>query len=88
MARGMNEFTSAVYSRNFAKCFRSSVLSHNPKRDATAERNAAPKRKPRVDVYPTIRVDGFRARAASRQADALSGRYGGWVLRVFRHGRR
>src|SRR6266436_1604053 len=42
MAVGMNELTSAVYRMKFAKCFRSNVLSHNPKRAAAAERNAVP----------------------------------------------
>src|SRR5580693_3144365 len=40
-AAGRKEFTSAAYRMKPAKCFQSSVLSHNPKRDATAERNAA-----------------------------------------------
>src|SRR5271166_1484521 len=39
---GRKEFTSAAYCINSAKCFRSRVLSHRPKRAATAERNAAP----------------------------------------------
>src|ERR1700679_3505932 len=41
-ALGRKEFTSAVYCMKFAKCFRSRVLSHSPKREATAERNAVP----------------------------------------------
>src|ERR1700751_4321260 len=43
VAAGMNEFTCAAEDRKFAKCFISSVLSHNPNREATADRNAAPR---------------------------------------------
>src|SRR5208283_2182031 len=41
-ACGRKEFTSAAYCMKFAKCFWSNVQSHNPKREATAERNAVP----------------------------------------------
>jgi hypothetical protein len=41
-AVGTNESTCAAYCRKFAKCFMSTVLSHRPKREATAERNAVP----------------------------------------------
>src|SRR5579864_1165593 len=41
-ALGRKEFTSAAYSMKPAKCFRSKVRSHKPKREATAERKAVP----------------------------------------------
>jgi len=56
-ALGRKEFTSAAYCMKFAKCFRSTVLSHSPKREATAERNALPTAR-RAGELPA-RNDGY-----------------------------